>query len=50
MKIDPFRLEVMKHQLAAVAEEMGAALGRAAYSVNIKERKDYSCAIFEFYF
>ena len=33
--------------LASVAEEMGEALGRSAYSPNIKERRDYSCAVFD---
>lgn len=36
----------MHHLLAAVAEEMGVALERAAFSPNIRERRDYSCAIF----
>lgn len=45
--IDPFRLEVFQHLFAGVAEEMGVVLGRAAYSVNIKERRDYSCAVFD---
>ena len=43
---DPIRLEVFKHRFAAIAEEMGAVLRRASYSPNIKERRDYSCAIF----
>ena len=33
--------------LASIAEEMGEALGRTAYSPNIKERRDYSCAVFD---
>ena len=33
--------------LSSVAEEMGEALGRSAYSPNIKERRDYSCAVFD---
>jgi N-methylhydantoinase B len=36
----------MKSLLSAVAEEMGGALGRTAFSPNIKERRDYSCAVF----
>jgi N-methylhydantoinase B len=40
-------LEVFKNLLAGVADEMGVVLGRSAYSVNIKERKDYSCAVFD---
>ena len=43
---DPIRLEVFKHRFAAIAEEMGAVLRRASYSPNIKERRDYSCALF----
>jgi N-methylhydantoinase B len=44
---DPVRLEVFRHLFGALAEEMGAALRRAAYSPNIKERRDYSCAMFD---
>src|SRR5216683_433039 len=40
MKIDPITL-------AAIAEEMGVVLGQTAYSPNIKERHDFSCAIFD---
>jgi N-methylhydantoinase B len=47
MKVDPIRLEIFKNHFHAVAEEMGAALRRAAYSPNIKERRDYSCAVFD---
>ncbi len=43
---DPVTLEIFKHLLASVAEEMGVTLGRTAYSPNIKERRDYSCAVF----
>ncbi len=45
--VDPVRLEVIRNALTAVADEMGAALHRAAYSTNIKTRLDYSCAIFD---
>lgn len=44
---DRLRLEVFGHLFAAVAEEMGAALCRSAFSVNIKERRDFSCALFD---
>ena len=44
---DPVLLEIMKNLLTAVADEMGAALGRTAFSPNIKERRDYSCAVFD---
>jgi N-methylhydantoinase B len=43
---DPIRLEIFKHLFASVAEEMGVTLGRTGYSPNIKERLDYSCALF----
>ncbi|MDG1490561.1 MAG: hydantoinase B/oxoprolinase family protein, partial [Planctomycetota bacterium] len=44
--MDPLRVEVFHHLFAAAAEEMGVALQRSAFSVNIKERLDFSCAIF----
>jgi N-methylhydantoinase B len=44
---DAVRLEVYRHLFTALTEEMGAALRRAAYSPNIKERRDYSCALFD---
>ena len=47
MSVDPIRLEIFKNHFHAVAEEMGAALRRAAFSPNIKERRDYSCAVFD---
>ena len=46
-KRDPVRLEVFHHLFAAAAEEMGAALARSAFSPNIKERRDFSCALFD---
>jgi N-methylhydantoinase B len=39
-------LSIFRHLLASAAEEMGVTLGRAAYSPNIKERLDFSCAVF----
>src|SRR6201993_2447239 len=45
--IDPIDLSVFLHAMHSVAEEMGAALRRTAISPNIKERRDYSCAIFD---
>lgn len=45
--ISPARLEVFKHLFQAVAEEMGEVLMRTGYSPNIKERRDYSCAVFD---
>lgn len=46
MRLSAPQLEVMRHAYTAVPEEMGAALMRSAYSPNIKERNDQSCAIF----
>jgi N-methylhydantoinase B len=45
--IDPVTLEIFKNLFASVAEEMGVTLGRTAYSPNIKERLDFSCALFD---
>ena len=45
--LDPIQLEVFKHLFASVAEEMGVALRRSSYSPNIKERRDFSCALFD---
>lgn len=44
---DPVRLEVYKHLFSAIAEEMGVVLRKASFSPNIKERRDFSCAIFD---
>jgi N-methylhydantoinase B len=44
---DPIRLEIFKNLFHSVAEEMGGALRRSAFSPNIKERRDYSCAVFD---
>lgn len=41
------RAEVFHQLFAACAEEMGAALQRSAFSANVKERRDYSCALFD---
>jgi len=43
---DAVELEIFKHLFAAIAEEMGARLMCSAYSPNIKERRDFSCALF----
>src|SRR5688572_3627274 len=45
--IDPVQLEIFKSLFHAIAEEMGATLKRTAFSPNIKERRDYSCALFD---
>ena len=47
MHRDPIELEIFKNIYHSIAEEMGAALRRTAFSPNIKERRDYSCAIFD---
>ena len=47
VRFDPILLAIYQHLLAAAAEEMGVALGRSASSANIKERRDYSCAVFD---
>ena len=47
MPVDPISLEVFKNMFISVAEEMGVALQRTAYSPNIKERRDFSCAVFD---
>ena len=44
--MDAVTLTIFNHLFASVAEEMGVTLGRTAYSPNIKERLDYSCAVF----
>jgi len=47
LNVDAAELEIFKNLLHSVAEEMGAALRRSAFSANIKERRDYSCAVFD---
>jgi len=47
MRVDAITLEVFNHRLSALAEEMGVTLCRSAFSPNIKERRDYSCAVFD---
>ena len=47
MALDPIRLEVFQNLLAAVCEESGGLLSRTAISPNIRERRDYSCALFD---
>src|SRR5271155_6128428 len=45
-KTDPIELELFRHLLVSIAEEMGAVLRKTAFSANIKERRDYSCAVY----
>ena len=44
---DPVMLEIFNNLFMAIAEQMGVALQNTAYSVNIKERLDFSCAVFD---
>jgi N-methylhydantoinase B len=46
-RFDPTTLEIYRALYTSVAEEMGIALRRTAFSPNIKERRDYSCAVFD---
>lgn len=46
-EVNPISLELFRSALTAIAEEMGAVLTRSSYSPNIKERRDFSCAIFD---
>jgi N-methylhydantoinase B len=47
LRFDPTTLEIYRALYTSVAEEMGIALRRTAFSPNIKERRDYSCAVFD---
>ena len=47
MGVDPVELELTRHLFEAAAEEMGITLRRVAFSANIKERRDFSCALFD---
>ncbi len=47
MKTGPVDLELFRQLLVSIAEEMGAVLRRTSYSANIKERRDYSCAVYD---
>ncbi len=46
-ELDPIRLELFNKRFMSVAEQMGVALERTAHSVNMKERLDFSCAVFD---
>lgn len=46
-RVDPVELEIFKSIFVSIAEEMGVALCRSSFSPNIKERKDFSCAVFD---
>src|SRR5215471_17835431 len=47
MPTNAIELELFRHLLVSIAEEMGVVLRRTAYSANIKERRDYSCAVYD---
>lgn len=47
LTVDPIDLAIFQSAVHSIAEEMGAALRRTALSPNIKERRDYSCAVFD---
>ena len=46
-EVDPVRLEIFNNLFMSIAEQMGLRLQNTAYSVNIKERLDFSCALFD---
>jgi N-methylhydantoinase B len=45
--VNPVQLEIFRQLFSSIAEEMGATLMRSAFSPNIKERRDFSCAVFD---
>lgn len=47
MTPDPIELEILRNLFESAAEEMGITLARVAFSANIKERRDFSCALFD---
>ena len=47
MSADPITLELYRHRFIGIADEMGITLRRTSYSPNIKERLDFSCALFD---
>src|SRR5271169_1059006 len=46
-KLTPIDLELFRHALLSIADEMGIVLRRTSFSSNIKERRDYSCAVYD---
>ena len=46
-KVDPIMLSIFAHRFMAIAEQMGRALQKTSVSTNVKERLDYSCALFD---
>lgn len=47
MRLNPILLQVFKNRFSSIAEEMGVTLMRTGFSPNIKERRDFSCAVFD---
>jgi 5-oxoprolinase (ATP-hydrolysing) len=47
VKVDPIILSIFSHRFMAIAEQMGRALQKTSVSTNVKERLDYSCALFD---
>ena len=47
MQANPILLQVFKNRFSSIAEEMGMTLMRTGFSPNIKERRDFSCALFD---
>ena len=45
--LDPVSFEILKNSLISIAEEMGVVLRKSSFSPNIKERRDFSCALFD---
>ena len=45
--LDPISFEIVKNSLISAAEEMGIVLRKSSFSPNIKERRDFSCALFD---
>lgn len=46
LEVDPIQLSIFSHRFMSIAEQMGSVLQRSAISTNIKERLDFSCALF----
>ncbi len=46
-EVDPIALEIFNNRFMSIAEQMGVRLARTSHSVNIKERLDFSCALFD---
>src|SRR5256712_1315076 len=44
--LDPVSFEILKNSLISITEEMGVVLRKSSFSPNIKERRDFSCALF----